>query len=146
MAAGVDVLIEKPLASTQAEANEMLLLAKKHNRIAQVGHLERFNPAVRATLPLAGTILLSDTRALPQSGGALETSLLNVSVPNLLSAQIAHASTIGHGDRSRSEASVANLALTVNGNSIGAAFLMSNATAVCGTRLGVVQWGAAAEA
>jgi predicted dehydrogenase len=49
---GVDVLIEKPLASSQVEANEMLLLAKKHNRIAQVGHLERFNPAVRATLPL----------------------------------------------------------------------------------------------
>src|SRR5258705_257231 len=48
----VDVLIEKPLASTQTEANEMLLLAKKHKRVAQVGHLERFNPAVRATLPL----------------------------------------------------------------------------------------------
>ena len=51
MASGVDVLIEKPLASTQPEANELLLLAKKHSRIAQVGHLERFNPAVRATLP-----------------------------------------------------------------------------------------------
>jgi predicted dehydrogenase len=52
MESGVDVLIEKPLASSQVEANEMLLLAKKHNRIAQVGHLERFNPAVCATLPL----------------------------------------------------------------------------------------------
>src|SRR6266478_4931264 len=52
MQSGVDVLIEKPLASTQTEANEMLLLAKKHKRVAQVGHLERFNPAVRATLPL----------------------------------------------------------------------------------------------
>ena len=52
MESGVDVLIEKPLASTQTEANEMLLLAKKHKRVAQVGHLERFNPAVRATLPL----------------------------------------------------------------------------------------------
>src|SRR5438045_6304895 len=70
---------------------------------------------VRATLPLASTILWSDTGSLPQSGGALETSLLNVSVPNLLSAQVAHASTIGQGDRSRSEASVANLALTVDG-------------------------------
>jgi predicted dehydrogenase len=52
MEAGVDVLIEKPLASSQSEANEMLLLAKKHHRVVQVGHLERFNPAVRATLPL----------------------------------------------------------------------------------------------
>jgi predicted dehydrogenase len=49
--AGVDVLIEKPLASTLAEADELLSMAKKHQRVAQVGHLERFNPAVRATIP-----------------------------------------------------------------------------------------------
>jgi predicted dehydrogenase len=49
--AGVDVLIEKPLASTLAEADELLGIAKKHQRVAQVGHLERFNPAVRATIP-----------------------------------------------------------------------------------------------
>ena len=49
--AGVDVLIEKPLAPTLAEADELLGMAKKHQRVAQVGHLERFNPAVRATLP-----------------------------------------------------------------------------------------------
>ncbi len=49
--AGVDVLIEKPLASTLSEADELLGMAKKHQRVAQVGHLERFNPAVRATIP-----------------------------------------------------------------------------------------------
>lgn len=49
--AGVDVLIEKPLASTLAEADELLGMAKKYQRVAQVGHLERFNPAVRATIP-----------------------------------------------------------------------------------------------
>jgi predicted dehydrogenase len=52
MTAGVDVLIEKPLAATLAEAEELVALAAKHKRVAQVGHLERFNPAVRATLPL----------------------------------------------------------------------------------------------
>ena len=52
MGSGVDVLIEKPLASTVAEAAEIGSLAGKHNRVVQVGHLERFNPAVRATLPL----------------------------------------------------------------------------------------------
>jgi predicted dehydrogenase len=52
MKAGVDVLIEKPLAATLAEADELTVLAAQHKRIAQVGHLERFNPAVRATLPL----------------------------------------------------------------------------------------------
>ena len=52
MAAGIDVLIEKPLASTLAEADELLSLANANQRVVQVGHLERFNPAVRATIPL----------------------------------------------------------------------------------------------
>lgn len=52
MKAGVDVLIEKPLAATLAEAEELVGLASTYKRIAQVGHLERFNPAVRATLPI----------------------------------------------------------------------------------------------
>ncbi|HEX3376457.1 MAG TPA: Gfo/Idh/MocA family oxidoreductase [Candidatus Acidoferrales bacterium] len=52
MEKGVDVLIEKPLAASLAEADELLKLAVTHKRIAQVGHLERFNPAVRATLPI----------------------------------------------------------------------------------------------
>jgi predicted dehydrogenase len=50
--AGIDVLVEKPIASTLAEANELVQLAAQHRRIAQVGHLERFNAAVRATYPL----------------------------------------------------------------------------------------------
>jgi predicted dehydrogenase len=49
---GVDVLIEKPLAFSLAEADELIRVARQNKRIAQVGHLERFNPAVRATLPL----------------------------------------------------------------------------------------------
>jgi predicted dehydrogenase len=52
MEAGVDVLIEKPVAATLGEADELIRLAAQHTRVAQVGHLERFNPAVRATLPL----------------------------------------------------------------------------------------------
>jgi predicted dehydrogenase len=52
MEAGVDVLIEKPVAATLDEADELIRLASEHKRVAQVGHLERFNPAVRATLPL----------------------------------------------------------------------------------------------
>jgi predicted dehydrogenase len=52
MEAGVDVLIEKPLASALDEADELQAVARRNNRVVQVGHLERFNPAVRATLPL----------------------------------------------------------------------------------------------
>ena len=46
--AGIDVLIEKPFAATLAEADELTALAEQHGRILQVGHLERFNPAVAA--------------------------------------------------------------------------------------------------
>jgi predicted dehydrogenase len=52
MESGTDVLIEKPLASSLAEADTLVQLAADHKTIAQVGHLERFNPAVRATIPL----------------------------------------------------------------------------------------------
>jgi predicted dehydrogenase len=52
MEGGVDLLIEKPMAATLAEADELIRLAARHRRVVQVGHLERFNPAVRATLPL----------------------------------------------------------------------------------------------
>jgi predicted dehydrogenase len=48
MAVGADVLIEKPLAPTVADATALVETAKKHNRILQVGHTERFNPAYRA--------------------------------------------------------------------------------------------------
>jgi predicted dehydrogenase len=52
MEAGIDVLIEKPLAVTLAEADELIAIRGRTGRIAQVGHLERFNPAVLATIPL----------------------------------------------------------------------------------------------
>ncbi len=52
MEAGIDVLIEKPMAASLAEAEELIAMAQRLGRIAQVGHLERFNPAVRATVPL----------------------------------------------------------------------------------------------
>jgi len=52
MDSGVDVLIEKPVATTLAEADQLIALARAGKRVAQVGHLERFNPAVRATVPL----------------------------------------------------------------------------------------------
>lgn len=55
--AGVDVLVEKPIASTVPEADLLIETAGRHGRILQVGHLERFNPVVLeieriATLPL----------------------------------------------------------------------------------------------
>jgi len=89
--------------------------------------------AVKASATDLGiNTVISDTGGLPGSGGALQASLLDVSVPGLLTAEVAHASTVGQGDRSRSEASVANLNLVVGTNSITADFLMARAMAVCG--------------
>jgi predicted dehydrogenase len=48
LAAGIDLLIEKPLAASLVDADSILALARKHGRIVQAGHLERFNPAVTA--------------------------------------------------------------------------------------------------
>ncbi len=46
--AGVHVLVEKPIASDVAQAGELVALAKSRKLALQVGHIERFNPAVRA--------------------------------------------------------------------------------------------------
>ncbi|MCB1098987.1 MAG: Gfo/Idh/MocA family oxidoreductase [Verrucomicrobiales bacterium] len=45
--AGRHVLVEKPIADTTEAARELVQLAKDHNRILQVGHVERFNPVLR---------------------------------------------------------------------------------------------------
>ncbi|MBS3964759.1 MAG: Gfo/Idh/MocA family oxidoreductase [Methylomonas sp.] len=47
LAAGAHVLVEKPITVTVEEADELIAVAKDNNVILQVGHLERFNPAVR---------------------------------------------------------------------------------------------------
>lgn len=52
MGCGIDLLIEKPLAGSLAEADEIVRIGREQDRIVQVGHLERFNPAVHAVLPL----------------------------------------------------------------------------------------------
>jgi predicted dehydrogenase len=46
--AGIDCLIEKPFAASTEEADALIAVADRHGRILQIGHLERFNPAVAA--------------------------------------------------------------------------------------------------
>ncbi|HET9683523.1 MAG TPA: Gfo/Idh/MocA family oxidoreductase [Gemmatimonadaceae bacterium] len=48
---GVHTLIEKPIAATLEEADELLRIAALHGALVQTGHVERFNRAVRAALP-----------------------------------------------------------------------------------------------
>jgi UDP-N-acetylglucosamine 3-dehydrogenase len=47
LAAGVHVLVEKPIAATRGEAERMMAAAADAGRILTVGHIERFNPAIR---------------------------------------------------------------------------------------------------
>ena len=49
--AGLDLLIEKPLAANLREADDLIKIQEKKKRIVQPGHLERFNPAVMAVEP-----------------------------------------------------------------------------------------------
>src|SRR5213594_428209 len=86
---------------------------------------------VQATVLGLPPIVLSDTGALDSTGGAREASLLDANVPGLLTAEVLHASTVGQGQRSSSEASVANVTLTVGGSTISAGLLRARATAEC---------------
>ncbi|MCE9580903.1 MAG: Gfo/Idh/MocA family oxidoreductase [Planctomycetes bacterium] len=52
--AGIPCLVEKPLAGTVAECEELVALARKKNIGLQVGHIERFNPAWNVARPLMG--------------------------------------------------------------------------------------------
>src|SRR5882757_8940778 len=64
MELGLDVLVEKPMATNLAEADELLQAAKKFERILQVGHVERFNPAVVAVEPILNHPLFFEVHRL----------------------------------------------------------------------------------
>ena len=61
---GLDVLVEKPMAVDLAEADALLVAARKNRRILQVGHVERFNPAVRAVEPILNRPLFFEVHRL----------------------------------------------------------------------------------
>jgi predicted dehydrogenase len=54
--AGVDVMVEKPIAATVADAQQLIDIAKQHDRILQVGHVERYNPAITAVADHLGQV------------------------------------------------------------------------------------------
>ena len=53
MEAGIDVLVEKPIAPDRESARRLIETAERHGRILMIGHLERFNPAVMALKKIA---------------------------------------------------------------------------------------------
>jgi predicted dehydrogenase len=62
--AGLDILVEKPMAATLAEADALLETARRGKRILQVGHVERFNPAVIAVEPILNRPLFFEVHRL----------------------------------------------------------------------------------
>jgi predicted dehydrogenase len=76
LAAGCDVLIEKPIAASLDQADRLIAAAEKGGRILQVGHIERYNPAVEKMVELV------------ESPGFIEVDRLGSLVPRSLETDV----------------------------------------------------------
>ncbi len=77
--AGKHVLIEKPIAASQQEASDLISAAKKSNRLLQVGHIERFNPAFKELTKVVRTeeiVVLEARRHSPYADRANDVSVV----------------------------------------------------------------------
>lgn len=64
LAGGADVMVEKPITVTLGEADRLVALARAKGRVLQVGHIERFNPAVAAVRPLVTDVKFIEAHRL----------------------------------------------------------------------------------
>lgn len=64
LAAGVDLLVEKPIAATVEDARAIVIAARRHGRVVAVGHVERFNPAWRLAVGAIGRPTLVEAARL----------------------------------------------------------------------------------
>lgn len=63
---GIHVLMEKPIAVTLAEADDLILTARRQNTVLQIGHIERFNNVIQAAAPmLVNPLFIESTRLAP---------------------------------------------------------------------------------
>jgi predicted dehydrogenase len=75
--AGVHLLIEKPITTTLAEADALIATAADHHCTVQVGHLERFNPAmVAAAERLASPLFIESHRIAPFNPRGADVSVV----------------------------------------------------------------------
>ncbi len=61
---GIDVLLEKPIATTLAEADELIELSREKGKIFQIGMIERFNPAITALAEFIGKPMFVEAHRL----------------------------------------------------------------------------------
>lgn len=103
IAQGINVLVEKPMTTTHAEAMELDQFARAQGVTLQVGHIERFNPVVLAALPhIHDPIFLECDRIHPFSFRSVETSVVldlmihDIDIVlNLVDAPVAHLDAVG---------------------------------------------------
>ena len=79
LVAGVDVLIEKPIAASQEEAADLIRAAEAAGRLLQVGHIERFNPAFRELVKVTANeevVVLEARRHSPNPDRANDVSVV----------------------------------------------------------------------
>ncbi|HEV7572559.1 MAG TPA: Gfo/Idh/MocA family oxidoreductase [Thermoanaerobaculia bacterium] len=62
--AGCDVMVEKPITPTVDDARRLIDIANSNNRILQVGHVERYNPAITAVAPILKNVLYVEAERL----------------------------------------------------------------------------------
>ncbi len=75
--AGVDVLVEKPIAATLDEARDLVAVAARNKRLLQVGHVERFNGAVIALAErVRNPLFIECHRLSPYSGRGGDVSVV----------------------------------------------------------------------
>jgi predicted dehydrogenase len=74
---GIHVMVEKPLAPSSAEAQQLLRVAEQYQRILQVGHVEQFNPLIVQLRPrLAGCRYIHARRCGPWTGRSTDISVV----------------------------------------------------------------------
>ncbi|MFM9059939.1 MAG: Gfo/Idh/MocA family oxidoreductase, partial [Planctomycetaceae bacterium] len=77
LAAGLDLLVEKPIAATVEDARAIVIAARRHGRTVAVGHVERFNPAWRAAAAAArGATLVEAERLAPFTFRSLDVGVV----------------------------------------------------------------------
>lgn len=123
-AAGVEVSVTTPAGTTATTA------ASRFEYLANA-HIGRAAAVAANVADTAAT--LADTGPVPPAGGARHAGLATVSSPKVpgLAAEVGHATTIGQGNTTRSEASLSDLSLAVGDVTVSAEFAMANATATC---------------
>lgn len=76
--AGIDLLVEKPLAASAEDARAIVIAARRHGRTVAVGHVERFNPAWRAVADRArGATWLEIERKAPFTFRSLDVGAVH---------------------------------------------------------------------